>query len=116
MALNFDTTTQMLQQSLDVRLKRQTLLNSNLANLDTPNFKPADLKFQGFLATAMDGSTNAEASAEIKVDTSESDSLDGNTVDLDQEVAKLDENKLRYNTALELMRRKMAILRYATGS
>ncbi len=113
MSIKFDTTTTMLQQSLDLRLNRQGLLNGNLANLDTPNYKPVDLKFQGFLRAATDGPTNMEASAKLEVNEAAGDTLDGNTVDLDAEVAKLDENKLRYNTALELMRRKMAILQYA---
>lgn len=115
MALAFDSTSQSLEASLDLRLKRQELLSSNMANIDTPNFKPNDLAFEGFLTEAQgDGPTGANAS-EIAQSTEGTQSLDGNGVDLDTEVGKMAENTMRYDTALELMRRKLAVMRYAAG-
>ena len=43
------------------------------------------------------------------------ESLDGNGVDLDSELVKLSDNATRYNVQLELLRRQIAILRYAAG-
>lgn len=114
MPVQFDKTTDMLQQSLDLRLQRQNVLSSNLANIDTPGFRPADLKFEGFLQDAEAATDVGAAEAtEVVRDESSPTTLDGNTVHLDEEVAKMTENALRYNTALELMRRKMALISYA---
>jgi len=116
MAISFDNTTQMIEQSLDLRLKRASLLASNIANRDTPNFRPADLKFEGFLTESMDGTGSTADVGEVVKSTALADSLDGNTVDLDAEVAKFSDNNARYNTALELMRRKLALMSYAATS
>ena len=115
MAIDFGSTLNRLEHSLDIRLKRQDILSSNLANLDTPNFRPADLQFEGYLKEASDGAPMVQESAEVVKSDGPADSLDGNAVSLDDQVAKLDENRLRYGAALELVRRKLAILRYAAG-
>ncbi len=119
MAIQPDKTMQLLQKSLDLRMTRQQLLASNLANVDTPNYRPRDLEFEGFLKEA----TNTLPSQEPPLASPESerivtadpapDTLDGNRVELDETVSKISDNATRYNTALELMRRKMAILSYA---
>jgi flagellar basal-body rod protein FlgB len=115
MAIRFDNTTQALEASLNLRLRRQTLLAGNLANIDTPNYRPADLKFQGFLTKATEEAQTGQDSLEIRQVTEGVQAMDGNGVDLDVELARLSENALRYNTALELIRRKLAITSYAAG-
>jgi len=96
------------------------VLASNLANVDTPNFKPSDMRFEGFLkeATGADAASQHRAmadSAEIVTDKDAPGGLDGNAVDLDQTVANITENSVRYNTALELIRRKLALMSYAAS-
>lgn len=121
MAVNFDKTTQMLEHSLDARLDRSRLLAQNLANLDTPNYRAKDLKFEGFLkqAEAVSGADSAQLvsaeTTEVVVSDRPADGLDGNAVDLDTEVAKMADNTTRYNVALEAMRRKFALLSYAAS-
>jgi flagellar basal-body rod protein FlgB len=113
MAIKLDASMNTLEHSLDLRLKRQSLLASNLTNLDTPNYKPKDVKFDGFLAERMDGSLDVKNSGEVVEKIEGVVGLDGNGVDLDTEMGKLTDNTLRYNMSLELMRRKLALLRYA---
>ena len=116
MAINFDSATTSLQQSLDLRLKRQQLLTSNIVNSDTPNYQPRDLEFEGFLKSAEAAGLpeGAEPALDRVVDRpNQADTLDGNAVNRDEEIGKASDNLMRYTTALELMQRKMAILRYA---
>ena len=40
---------------------------------------------------------------------------DGNAVQLERELAKIDANRVRYGTSAELVSRRMALLRYAAG-
>ena len=115
MAITTDNTINLLEKSLDLRLRRSELLASNLANIDTPNYRPADLKFEGFLKEAQTPSGLAADTGEVVRDQSLATSLDGNTVNLDGEVAKVSDNTVRYTTAIELVRRKIAILSYAAG-
>jgi flagellar basal-body rod protein FlgB len=52
----FDTTLTQLERSLDVRLVRHNVLSSNIANVDTPGYKPKDIDFAATMA-AISGST-----------------------------------------------------------
>ena len=116
MALKFDSATAKLMQSLDLRLKRQELLTSNIVNSDTPHYKPRDLEFEGYLKTAEQAglSPRMQPALDRVIDRPNlPDTLDGNAVNRDEEIGKASENLLRYTTALELMQRKMAMLRYA---
>ena len=115
MAIKFDNASNALEASLDLRLRRQALLTANLTNIDTPHYKPVDLKFQGFLTEAVDGAQTSKEAHEITMVNEGVESLDGNGVDLDSELVKLSDNSTRYNVQLELMRRQLAILRYASS-
>ena len=131
--LRYDNVTQRLVQSLDVRMRRQELLTSNIANADTPNYVPTDLSFEGFLKAAEEdeGPTVRPRAVPAPVSASPNEGdldvirrtnelrddgtvpLDGNLVNRDEEIGKAAENMARYNTALELMNRKVAVMRYA---
>ena len=114
MSIDFDRSLQLLERSLDLRLRRHEILASNLANIDTPNYRARDLRFEGFLreAEGAPGQVDLEASAEVVEDPTPSGTLDGNNVDLDATAARLAENAVRYRAALELVRRKLALVRY----
>ena len=113
MSIGNDTTTQALHASMDLRLRRQALLASNMANIDTPNYRPVDVAFDGFLADNEEGKLDIETANKVVVKPEGVEGLDGNGVDLDSQVYRLTDNTIRYSTAMELMRRKMALLRYA---
>jgi len=104
--------------------ERHTVLAGNIANLDTPGFKPLDLQrttpAEGTqLAVTEDGHI-ATTAASSGVVTSFSDGgqlqgADGNAVELERELSKIDANRTRYATASELDSRRVALLRYAAG-
>ncbi|MEC8022875.1 MAG: flagellar basal body rod protein FlgB [Myxococcota bacterium] len=133
--LRYDNVTQRLVQSMDVRMRRQELLTSNIANADTPTYVPTDLEFEGFLKSAEeadDADTKRVLPAPVSATPNKGDlevirrtnelradgtvPLDGNLVNRDEEIGKAAENMARYNTALELMNRKVAVMRYAIES
>lgn len=135
-----DVTAKSLQQSLDLRLQRQEMLSSNLANIDTPGYQPHDVEFEGFLRRATEvpepevahGVAVAQTQdmhmnpADMRMDGFPLDdivqrpdvenTLDGNGVDLDKEAARVAENAARYTGASEMLRRKIAILNYSISS
>ena len=48
-----DTTQQALESAMSGSMLRQTLLTNNLANVDTPGYKPEDVNFQSTLQSAI---------------------------------------------------------------
>jgi flagellar basal-body rod protein FlgB len=104
---------------------RHSVLAGNVANLDTPGYRPADLERQlgeaapGTLATTNASHiSSAAATPEGRLVFDDGGALagpDGNAVALERELAKIDANRVRYATSAELTSRRLAMLRYAAG-
>lgn len=98
-----------LQAALTYHRERHTVLAGNVANLDTPNFRPLDLARP---------SPGEDGPAQVITSFDDGGALqgpDGNAVSLERELAKIDANRTRYNTTAELVSRRIAMLRYAAG-
>jgi flagellar basal-body rod protein FlgB len=114
----FDATLTRLETALDVRLESQNVLNGNLANVDTPGFRPKELDFGKALAAAERAKEDPGAAPaggmEQFVKTAEKleGGLDGNGVDLDKTMVELARNSLLYGAAAKAAGKKLAILRY----
>ncbi|MGM0577169.1 MAG: flagellar basal body rod protein FlgB [Myxococcota bacterium] len=129
MPLISDSTSLALERALDLRFERQNLLTGNVANVSTPNYQPVDMEFEGALRSAAEegdaqppgfARTDAghlpgvvdpmptEASLVVRSDVT--NSLDGNGVDLDREMARIADNKVRFDLTAEAARRRISEL------
>ena len=127
----FDQTMATLERSLNLRAHNQKLITSNIANMDTPNFKAFKMMVDEEMQNA-DGnqprlnmtrtraghlSTTTDALDLGRIERVEEDPLslrgDGNTVELDHEMANLAENTLLYNTATRIISSKFKMLKDA---
>lgn len=113
-----------MQSALTFHRERHTVLAGNIANLDTPGYKPLDLQrstpTEGTtLSVTSDGHIGGASSAPSIVqaftDTDQMQGPDGNAVELERELSKIDANRARYATSSELVSRRIAMLRYAAG-
>ena|SRR5688500_15439791 len=138
----FDTTLTRLQESLDVRLVEHNVLAGNIANSDTPGYKPKELDFSQAMAAArqtesagtmaatdgrhlgvngapLEGLDKSRATASatslVRDGAGSSPSIDGNQVDLDRTMAGLAENSLQYGASARAAGKKLAILRYVVS-
>ena len=98
----------LLEKMLDVAAYRQKVLASNIANADTPGYKAKDISFQKELDKIVKGE---HAGYEIYEPVTTMPNKDGNTVNLDVEMAKVAENTLIYNAAAQLMSMKMRMVK-----
>lgn len=138
----FDTTLTRLQESLDVRLVEHNVLAGNVANSDTPGYRPKELDFAQAMAAAHEAAgtdalmaTNASHMGEggapsggnssspamvaatnlVRDGAGTSPGIDGNQVDLDRTMAGLAENSLQYGASARAAGKKLAILRYVVS-
>lgn len=100
--------------------QRQGVIASNIANVDTPGYKAKDASFTAELNDAArlavtnprHIASEGAPSAKAEVQTTESEPwLDGNTVELDQEVAKMTENSLAYQAGVSLLSVKVRMFK-----
>jgi len=112
-----------LESAMTFHRDRHSVLAGNVANLDTPGFRPIDLTRpdpadpSSLVTTnpAHIGSPDGSQYITSFDDGGALQSADGNAVSLERELAKIDANRARYATASELVSRQLALMRYAAG-
>lgn len=114
----FDTTQIALERAMSGATLRHSVLASNLANANTPGYRPMDVDFHGALQEALRFGSRAVESAEIGPAPSGDATLraDGNGVDVDVTSAKLAENGLELSAITQVAGARVDILRYALGT
>lgn len=116
------------QRALDYQLARHNVLASNVANIDTPGFRPSDLVRQldtvgssrlPMARTAVEHLAPPAAATGGDVSSARDRVVqpggDGNAVSLEREMAKVGANDLRYRVASRIVRQQLSILRYAAS-
>ncbi len=121
----------MLRTRMHWHQERQKLLSENVANADTPKFKPRDLTppnldtMRPTVAPLALARTAPGHLASIGGDGSEQFQLDhhgdfetrpaGNAVNLEDEMLKVAENQMDYQTATALYTRGLGLIKTALG-
>lgn len=113
-----------LEKALDLRSMRHHLIVSNIANKDTPNYKAFDIMVEEELSKSMNmgDATQLKRTDEAHLPKSHSGNMsgnrgaakdqefslrgDGNSVDIDREMANLSENNLLYDALAQIIARK----------
>lgn len=128
-------TMEAMTRALDGSSLRQKAIANNLANDDTPGYKAIEVSFEENLRKALRkgpgtelrlnvahprhiqilGRTNAvsDVQAEISVLEDVSFRNDGNSVDVDREMARLAKNEIYYDTVTRSLNEEFKILRLA---
>lgn len=129
-----DKTIDALAASLKFREMRQKIISSNVANAETPGFKAKRLDFESALKRALDIDNQMQMKTndgkhfdvgnggfdnlkpEIHHDPSGVVNESGNTVDREKEMALMAENKILFEAAIQLLNKKLGMLKYAVNN
>jgi len=119
------------EAALKLRGMRQEIIASNIANGDTPGYKARDMDFgqayqqaltagkpAGFEMTKTDprhlgGNPRQQLETDLLYRNDLQPSIDGNTVDMNTEMANFADNAVRYQASLTFVQQKIAGLRAA---
>lgn len=119
-----DATSQLLERALTVRTEKHERLADNLANVDTPGYRPGDVDFAASLQAATQAGASTTHAGHLRggdldvIETRGAESAptaDGNTVDLDRTMAALAENGTQYSSTAKFLQKRMALLRYVSS-
>ena len=98
----------LLERYLDVTTMRQTLVTTNLANIDTPGYHARDVDFRGELVRAMNGDDTSATSPYVLPVRGLIARPDGNNVSVDRESLLLAEVQLQFKAATAVLRSQFA--------
>lgn len=118
-----DVTSASLHSALRGLSTRRRVLADNIANIDTPGYLAGRVEFEASLGQALDrvrrGSAGRDTVATIapsRLTSIEATRLNGNNVNLDDEVMAQEQNELAYAAVLEAMNAKLRLLRTSIGT
>jgi flagellar basal-body rod protein FlgB len=120
----FDVTQLALERAIEGAGKRHEALAANLANANTPGYQRVEVDFHSALASAIGrgddaaNTTNALERLAFKPGKDAAAGVtraDGSTVDVDSESAKLAENALEQQAAVQVAHARINILKAAMG-
>lgn len=119
--------------ALDLRAQRSEMLAANVANADTPNYKARDFDFPSALQTAISrsplsaqsvalnrtsaqhipGGSHGSGVLNLQYRNPAQSSVDGNTVDLDDELGQFSQNSIAYQADLTFLSNQLRLLQQA---
>jgi len=132
MDLNNMTLFSLMKGKLKWLSQRQEVLAQNVANSDTPGYRPHDLKEFSFkeMVKARQGKINMETTdphhmsgrrqrigvaREIQDSRNYETSPDGNAVVLEEQMAKIAETQIQHKVITELYRKQVSMIKTALG-
>jgi len=133
MSINiFDKNLTLLEKAMSLQTRRNAVIASNVANRETPGYRAQDIVFEKELEAAFysdrpgplkvsdprhfDGVKREplELVTGTQINSFNPDPrMDGNTVNLDKEMAKLAENQLMYQASVRAVNWKLQLLKSA---
>jgi flagellar basal-body rod protein FlgB len=107
-----DITTAALHAALNGLETRQQVIAANVANLETPGYLARDVNFEDSLRAAVDAGRPQDSA--VSVETSLAPTrLNGNNVNIDEQIMSGSENVLRQQLVIQGLNSKYNILRTA---
>jgi len=132
MAITFDSALGIHQYALQARVQRAEILANNLANADTPGFKARDIDFQAIMKQAQSTASGFDINTthsghiteggsapgslsdnDLLYRTPHQPSVDGNTVDTQQEQSRFMRNAMEYQASFQFLNGKISGLKKA---
>jgi len=128
-----------MASALNFRSTRQDMIAGNIANIDTPFYRPKDIEFQDMLAkkaakvfnTDKDQKLEMARTSSLHMETSDEINSrkstvffrdghlsrnDGNSVDLDIETTELSKNSVMYNALTATLKKESAMFKSALAA
>lgn len=108
----------LLAKLSDVTQLRQQVLAQNVANVNTPGYRRLDVQFEEVMAEQLSRRANSHTDslrASVVEDEITPARLDGNNVEIDLEMMRLNKNTLLGNTYLQLLATKLAMMKRAVS-
>ncbi|MBE0514211.1 flagellar basal body rod protein FlgB [Sulfurimonas sp.] len=138
MSIEISASHHLAAKALDYRAIRQDMISSNIANADTPYYRPRDIRFEDALSEQREKILNqstpklqmAQTNAtHLPLPDEKSSSMpkrffrdghmarnDGNSVDLDVETTEMSKNSIMFNALISSMKKNSEIFKSVIDS
>lgn len=106
----------LIEKALNIRTYYHKVISGNIANVETPGYKEKDLDFGSELQRQISSGEKALKSGDIEVRESPVNdgfaSIDGNTVNMENQIVKLTENQLMFHTLVQVAAKRFSLIKF----
>jgi flagellar basal-body rod protein FlgB len=109
-----DPNLSVLAKAMSLRLQRHSVIAANIANADTPGFRPSQVSFEDELQKSVHSKNMSQVdkvTGKVAIADDGAPRADGNSVNMDRQMAALSENSITYNATAEFLARKFRMLK-----
>ena len=105
----------LLQNATEYATRSHRVISQNMANVNTPEYQTREISFERFVEQMSSKNESNRSPVQLEVETLDHlpTRMDGNNVDLDNELAKLKQNELFHQTLIQLLGSKADTMRAA---
>jgi flagellar basal-body rod protein FlgB len=100
-----------LEKGLNIRAFYHRILATNIANVETPGYKEKQIDFMAELEKT--GVRTENITVSEKMESEGYHSIDGNTVNIEDQMVKLAENSMMFSSFVKLISKKLSMMKYA---
>ncbi|MCX5813520.1 MAG: flagellar basal body rod protein FlgB [Proteobacteria bacterium] len=100
----------LIERALTIRSYYHKVLAGNIANADTPNYKEKDIDF--FEEIQKKAISQKDIEVKEKAGDEGINGMDGNTVNFENQMVKMTENSMMYNSLVQVITKKFSMMRY----
>jgi flagellar basal-body rod protein FlgB len=100
--------TNLLERALNIRAQYHKVLAANIANIDTPGYREKDIDFKAELGRSSEGLSTIDVKEKIESE----GNMDGNSVNMENQIIKLTENTMMFNSLVQLVNKRFSMMKY----
>lgn len=113
-----DENLDLMAKIMSMSTKRHAVHAANIANINTPNYKAKELRFEDSFRNALNSqgaSAALDTESEI-VESSAPEKADGNSVHLENEYNIMQKNQMMFNIYAQILKHEMKNIQYAISA
>jgi len=107
----------LIEKALNLRASYHKVISGNIANVATPGYKEKEIDFKKEIDRVMHSDASSSVIShgiEVK-ESPENDglsSLDGNTVNVENQIVKLTENQVMYHSLVQVAAKRFSMMKF----
>ncbi|MFK7737111.1 MAG: flagellar basal body rod protein FlgB [Pirellulaceae bacterium] len=103
----------LLGNALNGAQQNHRVISSNVANVNTPNYKAKQLDFKELMShlDSREGGRTTLGDVDLQLVEGLAERMDGNNVDMEKELSALKKNAMAYQAYTQLMSSKLQVMR-----
>ena len=107
----------LIEKALNIRASYHRMISGNIANVETPGYKEKDIDFRKEIERAINSgvdSSSIGSGVEVteKPENDGLSSIDGNTVNVEDQIVKLTENQVMFNSLVQVAAKRFSMMRF----